>query len=137
MCRQDHTPATRDNLRFARWIRSKKLRARKRERGISAEKSALASGRQIAARLHVNESPSCFVYVLRSINYRGRFYVGLSADVRSRLVAHNEGRSPHTAAHRPWELVVCLAFTDEGTAARFAKYLKSGAGRAFAERHFT
>jgi hypothetical protein len=29
-----------------------------------------------------------------------------------------------------------LEFPDEGAAARFEKYLKSGSGRVFAKRHF-
>jgi hypothetical protein len=29
-----------------------------------------------------------------------------------------------------------LEFPDEGAAARFEQYLKSGSGRAFAKRHF-
>jgi hypothetical protein len=30
-----------------------------------------------------------------------------------------------------------MEFTDGGTACRFARYLKSGSGRAFAKRHFS
>jgi hypothetical protein len=31
---------------------------------------------------------------------------------------------------------VVIEFTDEDTAIRFERYLKSGSGRAFAKRHF-
>lgn len=78
----------------------------------------------------------CFVYLLRSANERDRPYVGLASDVVARLAAHNAGRSPHTARFKPWELVVAMEFTDEATAIRFERYLKSGSGRAFAKRHF-
>ena len=43
------------------------------------------------------------------------------------------------AAHiryRPWELRAWIGFTDEHTAIRFERYLKSGSGRAFAKRQF-
>lgn len=66
----------------------------------------------------------------------GRFYVGLTSDVRMRLAAHNAGRSPHSSSLRDWKLHVVVEFTDEATAARFERYLKSGSGRAFAKRRF-
>jgi predicted GIY-YIG superfamily endonuclease len=61
--------------------------------------------------------------------------VGLTADVSARLVHHNDGRCPHTARYRSWELHVVIEFADEPTAIRFERYLKSGSGRAFAKRH--
>jgi predicted GIY-YIG superfamily endonuclease len=76
------------------------------------------------------------VYLLRSLHNPTRSYVGLAANVADRLVSHNAGESPHTARHRPWQLVVALGFANEVQAAQFEKYLKSGPGRAFAERHF-
>lgn len=77
-----------------------------------------------------------FVYVLKSVDPGTRFYVGLTADVSARLVHHNDGRCPHTARYRPWDLHVVIEFQDEQTAGRFERYLKSGSGRAFAKRHF-
>lgn len=77
-----------------------------------------------------------FVYVLCSARDPARYYVGLTSDVRRRLAAHNQGRSTHTAPLRPWELVVALEFSNETSAVRFEKYLKTGSGRAFTKRHF-
>jgi predicted GIY-YIG superfamily endonuclease len=77
-----------------------------------------------------------FVYVLRNADQSPRFYVGLSSNVEARLADHNMGRCPHTASHRPWQLHVVIEFPDETRALRFERYLKSGAGRAFAKRHF-
>jgi predicted GIY-YIG superfamily endonuclease len=65
-----------------------------------------------------------------------RYYVGLTADVRSRITAHNTGESAHTAKHRPWRLAVSIEFETQAQAAAFERYLKSGSGRAFAKRHF-
>ena len=76
------------------------------------------------------------VYVLRNASATPQFYVGLTCDVNARLADHNDGRCPHTACRRPWMLHVVIEFSDEQTAIRFERYLKSGSGRAFAKRHF-
>ena len=77
-----------------------------------------------------------FVYVLKSGDSKAHFYVGVTSDVRARLCDHNDGRCPHTAKRRPWQLQVVIEFPDEPRALRFERYLKSGSGRAFARRHF-
>jgi putative endonuclease len=75
-----------------------------------------------------------YVYLLQSISHPDQRYVGLTSDPHKRLAAHNAGQSPHTAKFKPWEIVTYLAFTDEKKAEGFEKYLKSGSGRAFAEK---
>jgi predicted GIY-YIG superfamily endonuclease len=65
-----------------------------------------------------------------------RIYVGSTGDLAKRLAAHNAGRSPHTSKFAPWELVVAIQFTGPRKANAFERYLKSGSGRAFANRHF-
>jgi len=52
------------------------------------------------------------------------------------LKVNNESRSPHTAKSRPWLLIAYFAFAEEKTAIAFERYLKSGSGRAFINRHF-
>jgi len=54
-------------------------------------------------------------------------YIGLTSDLKKRL-------SAHIAKYCPWTLVGYLAFMDNSKAASFEKYLKSGSGRAFAEK---
>ena len=76
-----------------------------------------------------------FVYVLRSLSTRDRYYTGVTYDVGSRLCSHNAGECVHTTRHRPWELDVVIAFREEARALEFARYLKSGSGGAFAQRH--
>lgn len=76
-----------------------------------------------------------FVYVLRSLKDRARYYTGLSSNGSARLAAHNGGFSSHTADVVPWELIVSVWFADAERAAMFERYLKSGSGRAFAQRH--
>jgi putative endonuclease len=77
-----------------------------------------------------------FVYVLRSDRDPSRHYVGVTSNVEQRLESHNAGPSGQTLQHRPWSLIVSVEFSDEQTAVRFERYLKSGSGRAFAKRHF-
>jgi predicted GIY-YIG superfamily endonuclease len=77
-----------------------------------------------------------FVYVLKNAEEVPHFYVGLTSDMKTRVADHNAGRCPHTVARRPWQLHVAIEFSDQQTAVRFERYLKSGSGRAFAKRHF-
>ena len=76
------------------------------------------------------------VYVLKSDAVANSYYTGLTADVAARLQTHNSGGSTHTAAGRPWRVVVTLAFDEEPKAIKFERYLKTGSGRAFAKRQF-
>jgi len=75
------------------------------------------------------------VYLIQSTSNPSRHYVGLTADVGRRLASHNNGESPQTSKYRPWRLVARIQFLDEHRAQAFEKYLKSGSGRQFLERH--
>jgi predicted GIY-YIG superfamily endonuclease len=77
-----------------------------------------------------------FVYVLQSLIVPQRLHVGLTDDVKTRLAAHNSGHSAHTVKHAPWRLHAAFWFSSEELAARFGRFLKSGAGRIFARQHF-
>lgn len=77
-----------------------------------------------------------YVYLIQSIKYPEQKYIGLSSNLKARIEAHNYGQSPHTSKYRPWELVTYIAFSDESKAAEFEAYLKSGSGRAFANKRF-
>lgn len=76
------------------------------------------------------------VYLLESLKRQDRRYRGLTEDLFGRLKRHNDGEVPSTAPYRPWRLVVSVRFEDDAKAAAFERYLKSGSGHAFAERHF-
>jgi predicted GIY-YIG superfamily endonuclease len=86
---------------------------------------------------HVIYPAKRFVYIIRSVNDPTRRYVGVSAHVPARLNAHNCGQNRSTAQWKPWELDVAIEFRTERMALRFERYLKSGAGHAFASRHFS
>lgn len=60
------------------------------------------------------------------------FYYGSTNNLRERLQLHNEGKVDSTMPHRPWKLVWYGAFETEEQARDFERYLKTGAGKAFA-----
>jgi len=56
------------------------------------------------------------------------------SDLKSRFKAHNTGRSVHTAKYKPWDLIAYCGFKNERRAREFEHYLKSGSGKAFANK---
>jgi putative endonuclease len=76
-----------------------------------------------------------YVYLLQSIADSSQRYLGLTSDLKASLGEHNEGGGQHTSKFKPWSLQSYPAFTIREQAASFETYLKSGSGRAFANRH--
>jgi putative endonuclease len=76
-----------------------------------------------------------YVYLLESVGVAGKRYVGVTSDLRRRLAEHNVGTSPYKAKFMPWRVVTYVAFSDLDKAVEFERYLKSGSGHAFANRH--
>ena len=76
-----------------------------------------------------------YVYLLESINAPSRRYVGITSDLEQRLAEHNAGKSAHTSELKPWRIVTHVAFSVELKAPEFERYLKSGSGHAFANKH--
>ena len=74
------------------------------------------------------------VYLLRSVAHPAQRYTGFTTDVHARLKAHNAGDSPHTSKYRPWQVIAYFAFEEEQKARAFERYLKSGSGKAFANK---
>lgn len=75
-----------------------------------------------------------YVYILQSEGFSGRYYVGITDDLRARLAKHNAGDVSHTSKYAPWALKTYVAFSEEAQAFAFEKYLKSASGRAFAKK---
>jgi putative endonuclease len=75
------------------------------------------------------------VYVLRNTEHSPRYYTGRTSDVARRQAEHNAGSCIHTAKYRPWTIDVLIEFPEERRAVAFERYLKSGSGVAFAQRH--
>ena len=76
-----------------------------------------------------------YVYILRSKTHPDETYIGSTHDLRKRLAEHNAGKSIHTNKFKPWELMTYVALPEKRIAENLERYLKSGSGRAFAERH--
>lgn len=79
--------------------------------------------------------PKLYVYILKNRDSPPQFYTGLTSDVARRLAEHNGDSCHRTARYRPWDLDVVIEFADERRAAALDRYLKSGSGVAFAQRH--
>ncbi len=77
-----------------------------------------------------------YTYILQSLTNPTQRYVGHTTDLRQRVADHNAGKCPHTSKFLPWKVKVYIAFETIEQARQFERYLKSGSGRAFANRHF-
>ena len=75
-----------------------------------------------------------YVYILHSLAFADRYYIGITEDLKVRLSRHNAKEVPHTSKYAPWTLKTYIAFSDKAQAFEFEKYLKSGSGRAFAKK---
>ncbi len=77
-----------------------------------------------------------YTYILESETSPRERYVGHTSDLKKRLAEHNTGKCHHTLKNRPWKLALYIAFQTLPQAQHFERYLKSGSGHAFANRHF-
>jgi putative endonuclease len=75
-----------------------------------------------------------YFYILQSEQDAEHFYTGITGDLGARLSKHNSGEVAHTARFRPWNIKSYVVFTGDTRALAFEKHLKSGSGRAFAEK---
>ena len=71
-----------------------------------------------------------YVYVLQSITREEELYVGVTTDLKNRLVEHNKGLNTSTARYTPWKLIYCEACTDKRDAIRREGYFKHTNGRS-------
>lgn len=76
-----------------------------------------------------------YTYILQSIPNPSKLYTGSTANLRSRLHDHNNGKSPYTKKLKPWRLLFYAAFPDKSAALSFERYLKTGSGRALLAKH--
>ena len=77
-----------------------------------------------------------YTYIIESVRYPGERYIGHTTNLRQRLSDHNAGKCPHTSKRGPWKIKLYVAFETIELAQHFERYLKSGSGHAFANRHF-
>lgn len=74
-----------------------------------------------------------YVYILRLKD--GSYYHGYSDNLEQRLRVHQQGIVSSTKNFRPVELVFYGAFSSKRKALEFERYLKSGSGFAFRNKH--
>jgi predicted GIY-YIG superfamily endonuclease len=74
--------------------------------------------------------------MLQSERLSTAHYVGWTEDLEARFKWHNHGSVPATRHLRPWQIKTAVMFSDEFRARAFDRYLKSGSGRSFAQKHF-
>jgi putative endonuclease len=77
-----------------------------------------------------------FTYILESMTKPSERYIGHTSDLKRRIKEHNAGKCRHIDDLKPWKLKFYIAFETLGQAQNFERYLKSGSGHAFANRHF-
>lgn len=75
-----------------------------------------------------------YVYILKSLKDTSK-YIGFTADIKNRLIEHNNKESKYSSLKAPFKLVWYAAFTDKTSAFEFEKYLKSSSGYAFTNKH--
>ena len=77
-----------------------------------------------------------YTYILKSLVAPSQYYIGSTGNLRLRLGMHNGGYVKHTSKFAPWDVAAYFAFKTKKVAIDFERYLKTGSGRAFANRHF-
>jgi len=75
------------------------------------------------------------MYYIYSLKCKDGYYIGCTNDLKDRVDRHNKGRILTTANRLPVKLDFYFAIGDKYRAFELEKYLKSGSGRAFINRH--
>ena len=70
------------------------------------------------------------VYILKSVHFP-KTYVGITTDLRRRLLEHNAGQGAYTKRYKPWGILYSEEYGTMIEARKREKYLKSGTGRKF------
>jgi len=75
------------------------------------------------------------MYYVYSLKCNDGFYIGCTNNIKERLERHEKGYVPTTASRLPITLEFYFAINNKNKAFDFEKYLKSGSGRAFIQKH--
>ncbi len=76
------------------------------------------------------------MYYVYSLKCKDGYYIGCTNNLKERLRRHIKGNIPATANRLPVKLIFYFAIDDKYKVFEFEKYLKSGSGRAFINKHF-
>ena len=80
------------------------------------------------SRTTSNQNRFYYLYVLESLR-DGERYVGMTTDLRKRLLEHQGGKSPATASRRPFSLIYYEACRSYADMKQREKYMKTTEGR--------
>ena len=75
------------------------------------------------------------MYYVYSLKCKDGYYVGCTNNLKDRIERHKKGYVLATANRLPIKLDFYVAIQDKYKAFKFEKYLKSGSGRAFINKH--
>jgi len=75
-----------------------------------------------------------FVYILKCADQT--FYTGCTENLEKRIKRHQSGSVEYTKTRLPVELIFYCAFEQKDMAFEFEKYLKTGSGIAFRNKHW-
>jgi putative endonuclease len=76
-----------------------------------------------------------YVYFLQSKKHKKYIYVGLTNNIKRRLIEHNHKESElATAPYRPLDLAGYVAVNEVSKARKLEKYFKVGSGKAFLKK---
>ena len=77
------------------------------------------------------------MYYIYSLKCRDGYYIGCTNNLKNRFERHQNGQVTATVNRLPIKLDFYFAISDKYKAYKFEKYLKSGSGRAFINKHFS
>lgn len=75
-----------------------------------------------------------YVYILQSQKDKS-YYVGFTTNLKKRIKEHNWHLTKYSSSKTPFILVWYCAFRNKKLALDFEKYIKSGSGFAFRNKH--
>ena len=64
-----------------------------------------------------------YLYLLKSCKVK-KFYIGITNNLKKRIIGHNNGESIYTSRYLPWEIEYCEAFLSKKDAINREKALK-------------
>lgn len=74
-----------------------------------------------------------YLYILQSRKNK-ELYIGYTADLKRRILEHNQGLNFSTKRYIPWEIIYYEACKEESDAKRREKYLKTTQGNRLIKR---
>ena len=75
-----------------------------------------------------------YVYILKSLKDKS-LYIGVTKNLKRRIKKHNFGEVKYTKTKKPYKLIWFCVFANKEKSYKFEKYLKSGSGKAFTNKH--